>query len=174
MLSFLPPQYAIAAKLVFLAAFVALLFGSGYRYGYDRAKTKADLIAQKLEADGLKEMARLNAENKKKQDQQHLETQDAEIKYNTALAEINRLRNAGPVTIVKRMYDNTARKVCPKRLPENSDSIIHEDPSDTGGVELSEEAGRFLQEEALRADLIIRECNLFRKSTHDWAVAQRQ
>ena len=167
----IPPQYQIAAKLVALFIFVSSLLGSGYHWGYRSADNKAKLASSKADATALSEWKKVNDENIKLQETMHKETQNADIQYNTALAEINKLRSAKPVTIVKRMYDNSARKDCPKRVPEGIDPSTLADASDTGGVELSEEAGRFLQEEALRADLIVRECNLFKKSAHDWAIS---
>lgn len=166
LLNLIPPQYQIAAKLVALLIFVSSLLASGYHWGHRVASSKYKLEISAINEAHTTASAKALEDTLRIQETNRLETQNAEVKYRT---ELEALRATKPTIVVKRLYDPGSRKVCPSPLPKTGDPGILADTTDDGGTELSAEAGRFLQEEALRANIIVKECNLYRKSAHEWA-----
>lgn len=174
--SLIPPQfraYIPVAKLLIVAAAIAAVAVFSYSAGGRHMRLVYEAKLAKIEYLHAEELANRQAEHIKAADKYEKDTSEVEIEYYNALSEINALKSR-PV-VINRLYDPGAKRpTCGSTTGDTRGAPgISGDGSGNDGSELSEEAGRFLQEEADRADTEIKKCNVFRKKAHDWAVKSR-
>lgn len=161
----IPPQYRLLAKVVLAIT----LFSAGGYSGYYLSSLKYEKDISDIKSKNLEENNKALNELIFSREAKRIESEKIEKEYYEALNELNKLKSTPKPT--NRLFDPGNRKVCPS---VSRDSIVHEDEPDSGGTELSREAGNFLQSEADRADNAIKECNLFKIKTHSWAIQQEK
>jgi hypothetical protein len=165
----IPPQYQLAIKVAALVITATVLVGSGYRWGFSTADTRWQVATDKLKMEAATQLQAATDKARKQEELSKQKSQSIEVEYYEALNEIEKLQSIKPVTVVKRLYDPGGRKSCSNAVPKGNSAVLSSRPAETDPSELSGEAERFLQAEALKADIAISECNQFRISSHKWA-----
>jgi len=170
--SLIPPQfkaYLFAAKIIIVISAASAIAVFSYMAGEKSTKSVYEEKLAKTELQRVTEIAAAQSEYIALKEKYEHDTSKVEVEYYNALSEIDALKSK-PV-VVTRLYDPGAKKSSCKSTESTareSAGIFNDGPGDDGS-ELSEEAERFLQEEAARADIEVKKCNLFRVKAHKWA-----
>lgn len=168
---FVPPQYRIAAKVIVTAVMIAVLVGFGFGWGYKSAYVKWELATSKVKEEASTRLQEATDEALRKENLYRQEAQKDEIEYYEAIEKIKKLQSdKSSLVASKRLYDPGRRKHCPNTVPNGNGAVVPLDRTEPDLSELSGAAERFLQEESIRADSAIQECNQFKQSAHKWAI----